>query len=297
MSAKSTRRRRDRRTRRSRTSRPSDASPRGDPHSPTAQHRLDAALATLQITPARRTATRGRRGSAGPSSTGGRSSRPPRPTSPSTCRSATRPAPRRRCHLSGLLDPTTDSLCRDVLRRIGREGRNRGRGQVAGVGWAQAEAVAARAADSGNLQGVRDAAIILVMSDALARISEVVALQCSDVEPETTTSGGTVHIRASKNRPARGPALRATSGRPRSTRSAATWRCPDTPPARCFAGCCAVATAVANRSARTASGGSFASGLRPCPAVRRASRRALVPGGQRAARVAELQQAGRVALA
>ena len=198
MSAKSTRRRRDRRTRRSRTSRPSDASPRGDPHSPTAQHRLDAALATLQITPARRTATRGRRGSAGPSSTGGRSSRPPRPTSPSTCRSATRPAPRRRCHLSGLLDPTTDSLCRDVLRRIGREGRNRGRGQVAGVGWAQAEAVAARAADSGNLQGLRDAAIILVMSDTLARISEVVALQCSDVEPETTTSGGTVHIRASK---------------------------------------------------------------------------------------------------
>ena len=154
MSAKSTRRRRDRRTRRSRTSRPSDASPRGDPHSPTAQHRLYAALATLQITPARRTATRGRRGSAGPSSTGGRSSRPPRPTSPSTCRSATRSAPRRRCHLSGLLDPTTDSLCRDVLRRIGREGRNRGR--------------------------------------------EVVALQCSDVEPETTTSGGTVHIRASK---------------------------------------------------------------------------------------------------
>ena len=58
------------------------------------------------------------------------------------------------------------------------------------MGWAQAEAVAARAADSGNLQGVRDAAIILVMSDTLARISEV--------EPETTTSGGTVHIRASK---------------------------------------------------------------------------------------------------
>ena len=103
-----------------------------------------------------------------------------------------------RCHLSGLLDPTTDNLCRDVLRRIGREGRNRCRGQVTGVGWAQAEAAAARAADSGNLQGFRDAAIILVMSDTLARISEVVALQCSDVEPETTTSGGTVHIRASK---------------------------------------------------------------------------------------------------
>ena len=38
-------------------------------------------------------------------------------------------------------DPTADGLCRDVLRRIGREGRDRGRGQVAGIGWAHAEAV------------------------------------------------------------------------------------------------------------------------------------------------------------
>ena len=37
------------------------------------------------------------------------------------------------------------------------------------------------------------------MSDSLARVSEVSALQYCDVEPETTTSGGTVHIRASKN--------------------------------------------------------------------------------------------------
>ena len=95
-------------------------------------------------------------------------------------------------------DPTADSLCRDVLRRIDREGRNRGRGQVAGVGWAQTEAAALQAADSGCLQGLRDGAIIRLMSDTLARVSEVEALQCSDVEPETTTGGGTVHIRASK---------------------------------------------------------------------------------------------------
>ena len=37
------------------------------------------------------------------------------------------------------------------------------------------------------------------MSDSLARVSEVSALQYCDVEPETTTSGGIVHIRASKN--------------------------------------------------------------------------------------------------
>ena len=55
--------------------------------------------------------------------------------------------------VSGLADPTVDSLCRDVLRRIVREGRNRGRGQVSGVGWAQAETAADRAAGSGQPAG------------------------------------------------------------------------------------------------------------------------------------------------
>lgn len=95
-------------------------------------------------------------------------------------------------------NPTTGNLCRDVLRRIGREGRNRGRGQVAGVGWAQAEAAARLAEGDGTLQGLRDGAIVRLMSDTLARISEVAALQCGDVEPDITTGGGTVHIRASK---------------------------------------------------------------------------------------------------
>ena len=95
-------------------------------------------------------------------------------------------------------DPTVGSLCRDVLRRIDREGRSRGRGQVAGVGWARSEAAAHLAEDDGTLQGLRDAAIIQLMSDTLARISEVAALQCSDVEPDITAGGGTAHIRASK---------------------------------------------------------------------------------------------------
>ena len=95
-------------------------------------------------------------------------------------------------------DPTAGSLCRDVLRRIDREGRDRGRGQVAGVGWARAEAAALLAEDDGTLQGLRDGAIVRLMSDTLARISEVAALQCSDVEPDITSGGGTVHIRASK---------------------------------------------------------------------------------------------------
>ena len=82
---------------------------------------------------------------------------------------------------TGLADPTADSLCRDVLHRIGREGRHRGRGQVAGIGWAQAEAATALAGDgSSGLQG------------------EVAALQCRDLEAYPTHGGGSVHIRASK---------------------------------------------------------------------------------------------------
>ena len=85
-----------------------------------------------------------------------------------------------------------------MLRRIDREGRDRGRGQVTGVGWARSEAAALLAEDDSLLQGLRDGAIIRLMSDTLARISEVAALQCSDVEPDITAGGGTVHIRASK---------------------------------------------------------------------------------------------------
>ena len=46
--------------------------------------------------------------------------------------------------VSGLADPTADGLCRDVLRAIGRDGRDRGRGQVAGIGWAHAEAATSK---------------------------------------------------------------------------------------------------------------------------------------------------------
>ena len=79
---------------------------------------------------------------------------------------------RRRCrHLEARhADPTADGLCRDVLRAIGRDGRDRGRSQVAGIGWSHAEAAASLASNGdGSLQGLRDAAILRVMSDTLAR--------------------------------------------------------------------------------------------------------------------------------
>ena len=118
--------------------------------------------------------------------------------SPATVRTA-RAAVAKVHQVSELADATADGLCRDVLRRIGREGKDRGRGQVAGFGWAHAGAAASLASTGGaDLQGLRDAAIIRVMSDTLARISEVAALQVVDVEADAT-GGGTELIRASKS--------------------------------------------------------------------------------------------------
>ncbi len=67
------------------------------------------------------------------------------------------------------------ALTAKVLAGYGRAGANPGRGQVAGVTWEQADAMAALAAEDGSLRGLRDAALIAVMSDALLRISEAAA--------------------------------------------------------------------------------------------------------------------------
>ena len=59
---------------------------------------------------------------------------------------------------------TADSLVADTLKRIGRDGRSRG--QVAGIGWAQAEAAATLASNGGgSLAGIRDAVILCIMSE------------------------------------------------------------------------------------------------------------------------------------
>ena len=116
--------------------------------------------------------------------------------SPATIRLA-RAAVAKVHQVSGAADPTADGLVTDTLKQIGRDGRDRGRGQVAGIGWSAAEAAASIAANGGDsLAGVRDGALLRVMSDGLLRISEASALQVSDVE--ATADGGAVTIRASK---------------------------------------------------------------------------------------------------
>ena len=83
-----------------------------------------------------------------------------------------------------------------VLRGFRRKGVERGRGQVAGVRWEQADAAAAAAANDGrSVKGLRDAAIVAVMSDAMLRVSEAAALHVADLEAE---GGNTLTVRRSK---------------------------------------------------------------------------------------------------
>lgn len=79
-----------------------------------------------------------------------------------------------------------------TLAGIRREGRNRGRGQVDALVWPDVERICAYAETDGTLLGLRDSAMIRLMSDCLLRISEVVAVNAGDFK------GSTLTLRASK---------------------------------------------------------------------------------------------------
>ena len=77
-----------------------------------------------------------------------------------------------------------------VLAGIRRQGKDRGRGQVQGLQWSQADTAAALASSGGqDLAGLRDAALIALMSDCLLRVSEAVALEVDDLQIETNGTG------------------------------------------------------------------------------------------------------------
>ena len=90
--------------------------------------------------------------------------------------------------------PATDR----VLAGFRRTARDRGRGQVAGVRWSQADAAAAVAAEgAASIHGLRDAAILAVASDAMLRVSELAALRVGDVAAGDDGTA-TVTVRHSK---------------------------------------------------------------------------------------------------
>ena len=115
--------------------------------------------------------------------------------SPATCGQVVA-AIKFRAKLQGVSAPVGPATSR-VLAGIRRQGRDRGRGQVQGVDFAHADAAAAVAANDGSLHGLRDAALIAVMSDGLLRVSELAALRVDDLafEPD---GDGRATIRRSK---------------------------------------------------------------------------------------------------
>ena len=72
-----------------------------------------------------------------------------------------------------------------TMAGIRREGRERGRGQRNGLTWREVEKICGVQEADGTLRGLRNSAILRVMSDGLLRISEVTELRISDLEENT----------------------------------------------------------------------------------------------------------------
>ena len=97
--------------------------------------------------------------------------------------------------LAGRPDPIGAS-CELVLKAHRR--KSEPPRQAAALDWAAADAAAAVAANGGtDLAGLRDGAIIAVMSDALLRVSEVASLDSADIARDADGSA-TVTVRRSK---------------------------------------------------------------------------------------------------
>ena len=81
-----------------------------------------------------------------------------------------------------------DTVVGDITARsmseIRGEGKERERRQVDGLTWDDVERVCAAAESSDTAAGLRDAAMISLMSDCLLRISEAVAVNVQDVQDE-----------------------------------------------------------------------------------------------------------------
>ena len=72
-----------------------------------------------------------------------------------------------------------------TLAGIRREGKDRGRGQADGLTWSDVERVCAFAEMDKSIAGLRDSALIRLMSDCLLRVSEAVAVDVEDLKDKT----------------------------------------------------------------------------------------------------------------
>ena len=74
-----------------------------------------------------------------------------------------------------------------TLAGVRRAGKGRGRGQVDGLDWQAVEQICAVAESTETLSGVRDAALMRLMSDCLLRVGEAVSVNVEDITKNILT--------------------------------------------------------------------------------------------------------------
>ncbi len=98
-----------------------------------------------------------------------------------------------------------------TLAGIRRDGRNRGRGQVTGLTREAVNLMVQNAIGTNTLAGLRDAALFRVMSDALLRIGEAVAIDCEHVTTGSDGSGRLMLLRSKTDQEGKGASLFLTA--------------------------------------------------------------------------------------
>ena len=88
------------------------------------------------------------------------------------------------------LDNVVGDLTTQTLTSIRTGSKGRKRQQAAPLTWDEVERVCATAESSDTAAGLRDAAMISLMSDCLLRISEAVAVNVEDIKPDGLLIGG-----------------------------------------------------------------------------------------------------------
>ncbi|MDE2807172.1 MAG: tyrosine-type recombinase/integrase [Gemmatimonadota bacterium] len=94
--------------------------------------------------------------------------------------------------LHGVAVSVVGPIADRTLAGIRREGRGRGRGQVAAIRWADVQAICrltGTEASKAPVVATRDCALMRVMSDGLLRISEAVAVDCAHISAEMDGTG------------------------------------------------------------------------------------------------------------
>ena len=80
-------------------------------------------------------------------------------------------------------------ITRKTIANIKQEGRKRGYGQAKGAGIESVHLVSRKLVSDGSLRSLRDAVILLVMSDAMLRGSELLQLRVGNITEDSDNSG------------------------------------------------------------------------------------------------------------